>query len=81
MLRLGSRSRRTPAEVVQRAEDFFGPGGLGLRVAERAPARVVLEGGGGGVAVTAEAGVSGSSVDVVSSEWDVQAREFLDRPG
>jgi hypothetical protein len=77
MVRLGAESKLKPAEVLEKAECFFGPGGLGLQVAERQATRLVLEGGGGGVAVSAEPAATGSNVELESREWDNQARSFL----
>jgi hypothetical protein len=77
MVRLGADSKLEPAEVLERAERYFGPGGLGLQVAERRTTRLVLEGGGGGVEVSAEPTATGSNVELESREWDNQARSFL----
>jgi hypothetical protein len=77
MVRLGGHSKLRPAEVMEKAERFFGPGGLGLQVVERQATRLVLEGGGGGVAVSAEPNATGSDVEMVSREWDDRAQAFL----
>jgi hypothetical protein len=77
MLRMEAKTKLTPPEVVKQAVDFFGPGGYGLEVLERASDYVCLEGGGGSVEVSASAKAKGSSVEMVSREWDYQLQEFL----
>jgi hypothetical protein len=58
---------------------FFGPGGYGLGVKEQTSDYVCLEAGGGVVEVSASVEGKGASVEVVSREWDYQAKEFLDK--
>jgi hypothetical protein len=77
MIRIGKKTKLNPEEVVRRAASFFGPGGYGLEVKEQAPGYVCLEGGGGGVEVIASSEAKGASVELVSREWDYQAKEFL----
>ncbi|MCX7912311.1 MAG: hypothetical protein N2506_05045 [Dehalococcoidales bacterium] len=77
MLRLGTKSKLKPGEVVKRAVKFFGPGGYGLKVVEENECCVAFEGGGGGVRVSAAAEGKGSNVDLESVEWDYQAKEFI----
>jgi len=79
MVRLGKQSRLRPAEVVQKAVDFFGPAGVGLEVQERTETLVSLKGGGGGVTVEAKANNGGSDVDIMAVEWDYQANQFISR--
>ncbi len=77
MLRMTSKTRLTPEEVVRRAVDFFGPSGYGLQIKEQGPGCAYFEGSGGGVEVTACSEEEGTSLEVVSREWDNQAREFM----
>ena len=77
MLRMTSKTRLRPEEVVRRAVDFFGPGGYGLEIKEQAPACVYFEGTGGGVEVSACTDEEGTSLEIVSREWDNQVREFM----
>lgn len=79
MIRLGKQSRLKPAEVVQKAVDFFGPAGLGLEVQERTETSVSLKGGGGSITVQAKATDGGADVDIMVVEWDYQANQFMSR--
>lgn len=77
MLRLSTTSKLSPEEVIKRAVKFFGPAGYGLEVREETGNAVALEGGGGGVEVTAFAEGKKTNVELSSREWDYQAKEFL----
>jgi hypothetical protein len=79
MLKIGKESKLKPEEAVQRAIDFFGPGGYGLEVKDEGNCCAVFKGGGGSVRVSAAETRKGSSVDVEAVEWEVQAREFLSK--
>ena len=76
-MRISAKTMLKPDEVVRRAMNFFGPGGQGLKVKDELPGYVCFEGGGGGIEVSASAEDRGTSVEVVSREWDYQAKEFL----
>jgi len=77
MIRMSAKTKLTPEEVVGRAVTFFGPGGYGLEVKDESPGYVCFEGGGGDIEVTTSAEGKEVSVELVSREWDYQAREFL----
>lgn len=79
MIRVAAKSKLKPDELIRRAVKFFGPGGYGLGVKEQTSDYVCLEGGGGVVEVSASVEGKGASVEVVSREWDYQAKEFLDK--
>jgi len=77
MIRMEAKTRLSPQEVIKRAVAFFGPGGYGLWVKEQTSDYICLEGGGGVVEVTVSAEGKGTSVELVSQEWDYQVKEFL----
>ncbi len=77
MVRLAKKTKLKPEEAIRKAIDFFGPKGYGLKLYEDSPCCVKFEGGGGIVEVTSSAEEKGSSVEIVSQEWDVQAHEFM----
>jgi hypothetical protein len=79
MLKIGKESKLKPEEVIQKAVDYYGPKGYGLKVTEKDIGSVYLVGGGGSVRVSAIAGQKGSSVDIESVEWDYQTKEFLQK--
>lgn len=74
MLRIEARSKLTPEQTIAKAVEFFG--GYGLTVRGRSDNEALFEGGGGGVDVLARAQADETIVEVVSREWDYQAREF-----
>jgi hypothetical protein len=79
MLRIATRTRLSPEEAVKHAVEFFGPGGYGLEIKEQTPVCAYFEGGGGGVEVTACAEEEGTSLELVSREWDNQVRAFMSK--
>jgi len=81
MIRMGKESRLVPAEVVEEAVQFFGPGGMGLEIVDRADCCARFEGAGGYVFVQGEEneGSKGSSVTIEGREWDHQIKQFLQK--
>jgi hypothetical protein len=79
MINLGKQSKLDPSLVIRHAVAFFGEGGLGLAVLERTESTVQFEGGGGSVAIAANAKNGGSDVTIQSQEWDFQAQQFVER--
>lgn len=77
MLKIGTKTKLTPEQAIKQAKEFFGAGGYGLQVVEEDSSSACFEGGGGRVEVVACAEGKGASVDLVSQEWDYQAREFV----
>lgn len=79
MISLGKQSKLAPEQVIDKAVDFFGPGGWGLTVIERAPCCVRLEATGGFVFVQASGGEKGkgAEVSIESREWENAAKQFL----
>jgi hypothetical protein len=77
MIRMAAETKLSPEEIVKRAIVFFGPGGYGLEVGEQSAGYICFEGGGGVVEVTVSAQGKGTSVELVSREWDYQVKEFL----
>ncbi len=77
MLRIATRTKLSPEEAINKAVEFFGPEGYKLEVKERSADCATFEGGGGGVEVSACAEEGGSSVELISREWDYQVKEFI----
>ncbi len=77
MTRYGVETKLSPEEVIKKAEAYFGEGGLGLKVVERNPCCVYLEGGGGHVSVTASTADGGTSVELETREWDYHVKQFM----
>jgi hypothetical protein len=79
MIKMGKESKYSPAEVVERAVDFFGPSGAGLNLMDQGACCARFEGAGGYVFVqTADIdGSEGSDVTVEGREWEYQIRQFM----
>ena len=77
MLKIATKTKLSPEEAIKKAVEFFGPGGYGLEVKEQSTECAYFEGGGGGVDVTACTEEKGSSVELLSREWDYQVKEFI----
>ena len=78
MIGYSKETTLAPAEVLARADQFFGDGGVGLVEAERDDCSARFEGGGGHVYVHVVEKNAATVVGVDSREWDYQARQFLD---
>ncbi|MBC7235652.1 MAG: hypothetical protein H5T69_07400 [Chloroflexi bacterium] len=82
MASYGVRTKMKPEKVLKRAAAFFGPSGLGLQVIQQTEEYVLLQGGGGHVAVGAlPVEDEGSAVEIETREWDYQVRRFISQIG
>jgi len=68
----------TPAKVLALARGFFGRE-LGLREAQADEAMAVFVGGGGGAAIETHREGRTTTVELLSREWDFQARQFIEK--
>jgi hypothetical protein len=66
----------TPQEAMERAIVHFGPQGKGLDLTGRDERGLVFQGGGGYVAVTAQAGEK-TVLDLETREWDWAVQQFM----
>ncbi len=78
MIRLEKKSKRDVQDIKNRAIEFFGPAGLGLTYDSSDPSTLSFEGGGGGVNVIIAPHNGSNSVEVLSQEWDYQAKKFVE---
>ena len=76
MARYGVEIKMPPEEVIQKAVDFFGKSGVGLKVVERSRCCARFEGGGGHVSLTLSEGEK-TEVELVTREWDYQVKQFV----
>jgi hypothetical protein len=80
MARYGKKTRLETGEVLRRAAEFFGPGGLGMKVIERNDCCVSFEGSGGHVTVSAaRCEPDRTEVDLETREWDYQVKGFMEK--
>ena len=79
MARYAKETKLAVGEVLRRAEQFFGPGELGLKLVERNACCVSFEGSGGHVTVSAaRCTPDRTEVDLETREWDYQVKEFME---
>jgi hypothetical protein len=67
----------TPQEALQQAIAHFGPGGVGLQITSQTLFGVVLQGGGGYVAITVQPGHEQTVLELETREWDYPVRQFM----
>lgn len=77
MGRYSKESTLRAEEIVEKAAAYFGPGRLGLEVAEQGECCLLLQGGGGHVYLEIEKKDSGSAVEIETREWDYHVKAFL----
>lgn len=75
-MRYGVSTKLSPEKVIEKAVEYFEK--LGLKVTARDDRMVCLEGGGGQVTITACSNKE-TDVDIVTSEWDYHAKQFMQR--
>ena len=78
MLRIENKTKLSEAEVIEHAVKYFN-GEYGLEVKEKTDCLVTFEGGGGGVSVATCVEGEKTAVEIVSREWDYQAKQFLEK--
>jgi len=66
----------TPEEVIEYAVNYFGPGSTGLEVTSQTSQGVVLQGGGGYVAIQIQPAAR-TTVDIETREWDYPVHQFM----
>lgn len=80
MARYSKESKLEVDEVLRRADNFFGSGGLGLKVTERNECCLSFEGGGGHVTVAAaRCKPDRTDVDLETREWDYHVKRFMEK--
>ena len=77
MLSMTKDSKLKPQDAIKMAVNFFGAKGLGLILKEEDNCSVYFEGAGGGVRVTAAGAKKGSKIDIETTEWESQVKDFL----
>ncbi len=77
MINLSKMSKLSREDVIKKAVGYWGPGGYGLTVSHQEEGYASFEGGGGGVEVATREKDGKTEVDIMSREWDIQAKDFL----
>jgi hypothetical protein len=79
MLRLAANTTKAPKDVIDSAVAFFGPGGTGLDVEDRADDHVHFGGGGGFVTLNVLREGRHNEVVAVTREWEADVRRFFEQ--
>lgn len=66
----------TPRQALELAMTHFGPHGAGLHIVSQANLSLVFQGGGGHIAISAQAGKK-TTLEIETREWDFAVREFM----
>lgn len=77
-MRYGVVTALTPREALEQAIAAFGPGGRGLQIVSQTNLRLVFQGGGGYIAVTAQPGAK-TTLELETREWDAAVQQFMAR--
>ncbi len=75
-MRYEVKTSLTPEEVIEDACHYFGPGRTGLEVTSQTAQGVVLQGGGGYVAIQVQV-ADNTIVDIETREWDYPVQQFM----
>ena len=73
-----TKSKRSAAEVLDKALEFFGPEGEGLEIVEMTEGLAHFRGGGGHVLIETSPTDDGTQVDFEVREWDRQVINFME---
>jgi hypothetical protein len=76
MLRIETKTKLPPEDVMKRASKYFR--GYKLKVLDESPGCGTYEGGGGGVHVDTKTADGVTTVEFVSREWDQQVKDFIE---
>jgi hypothetical protein len=79
MIRMQKKTKLTSQDAIDKAIAFFGPKGYGLKVNEQSPTCAKFEGAGGNVEVTTCEDGKQTSVEIISTEWEIQSKEFMSK--
>ena len=79
MLNMEVRTALSVEELEKQLKEFFGTGGLGLERKEDCPGRLTFDGGRGYVTATFCAEGGKTLLRIVTSEWAMQVKKFIDK--
>ena len=77
MIRIATKTKLTPGEVIANAIIFFGPEGYKLKITNQTATTANFEGSGGFVEISACEDNNKTTVDFTANEWDYQVKEFI----
>jgi hypothetical protein len=77
VLRIATKTKLTPEDVIKKAVKFFGPDGYKLKISSQTETAASFEGSGGTIEISACTDEGKTTVDFLSREWDFQVKEFI----
>jgi hypothetical protein len=77
MLRIATKTKLTPGDVINNAIQFFGPEGFKLKIINQTETSASFDGGGGSIEISTCEGDGKTTVNFISREWDYQVKEFI----
>ena len=77
MLRIATKTKLTPSDVITNAVQFFGPEGFKLKITNKTETSASFDGGGGSIEISTCEGDGKTTVNFISREWDYQVKEFI----
>jgi hypothetical protein len=76
MLHLEVKTKQTPERVLNKINEYFGPGGLGLKVTGEGSQCLSFEGSGGYITATLCPEGIVTRVNLETREWEYHAKKF-----
>jgi hypothetical protein len=77
VLRIATKTKLIPEEVIKKAIKYFGPEGYKLKIINQTETSAAFEGSGGTIELSACNDDGKTTVDFLSKEWDFQVKEFI----
>jgi len=77
LVNLEVKTKLSQEEVLDRLKRHFGKGGLGLEITDETPQCLNFEGGGGYVNAMICQEEGKTRLNLVTQEWDYQAKKFI----
>lgn len=77
MLRIATKTKMTPEEVIEKAIIYFGIDGYKLEITSQTDTSATFKGDGGSIEMIACKENGKTNVEFLSREWDYQVKEFI----
>jgi len=77
MLRIATKTKLTPKQIISKAIDFFGPNGLKLTITSQEDTTASFEKDEGSVTIVATKEKNKTSVELTTRQWESQVEQFI----
>jgi hypothetical protein len=78
MLNLEVKTKQGPEKIVESLKDYFGEGGLALKLEAETPQCLNFEGGGGYVTATVCPEDSKTRINLETREWEYHLKKYAE---